>query len=88
VERAELIRNSKRICDNVLITIAEEELANMRVIASRTADEMLNLSGVKAAFVIYPHENSLCVSARSLGDVNVQLILDAEYEYSESLGVY
>ena len=36
----------------------------------------LNLAGVKAAFVVYPHENAVCVSARSLGDVNVQLILE------------
>ena len=77
VQRAELIKNSKHICENMLITKAENESANMRVVASRTADEMLNLAGVKAAFVVYPHENAVCVSARSLGDVNVQLILEA-----------
>ena len=38
---------------------------------------MLNLSGVKAAFIVYPHDGDTCVSARSLGDINVQLILEA-----------
>lgn len=76
INRAELIKEAKFVCDNVLITKAKSEYTNMRVTASQAADEMLNLSGVRAAFVVYPHENGVGVSARSLGDINVQLILE------------
>jgi len=37
---------------------------------------MLNIAGTKAAFVIYPIEENVYISARSLGDVNVQLIME------------
>ena len=37
---------------------------------------MLNLNGTAAAFVIYPVDGKMCVSARSLGNVNVQLIAE------------
>lgn len=77
IHRAELIKNAKPIHDNLLVTVAEEEYPNMRVLAAQTADEMLNLSGVKAAFIVYPNDGEINISARSLGDVNVQLILEA-----------
>ena len=76
IHRAELIKNAQLVNENIMVTLPEKEYPNMRVIAAQTADEMLNLSGVKAAFVVYPQENSVCVSARSLGEINVQVILE------------
>ena len=49
---------------------------NIRVISSMAADDMLNISGTKAAFVIYRIDNDIFISARSLGEVNVQLIME------------
>ena len=37
---------------------------------------MLNINGVNAAFVVYPSDDAVCVSARSLGEVNVQVIVE------------
>ena len=48
-----------------------------RVAASQAADELLNIEDVDASFVLYPSENSVNISARSLGRVNVQLIMEA-----------
>ncbi len=48
-----------------------------RVAASQAADELLNIEGVDASFVFYPGENGVNISARSLGRVNVQLIMEA-----------
>lgn len=76
VRRAELIKASKLMYDGILVTQATEAYPNIRVMASQTADEMLNLAGIKAAFVLYPAEGSICVSARSLGDINVQEIAE------------
>ena len=46
------------------------------MVASQAADEMLNIGNIKASFVVYPMDNAVGVSARSLGDVNVQLIVE------------
>jgi len=40
------------------------------------ADELLNISGIRASFVVYPSESGTSLSARSMGDVNVQFILE------------
>lgn len=50
--------------------------SNIRVVSSMAADDMLNISGIKAAFVIYRTDNEVFISARSLGEVNVQLIME------------
>lgn len=76
VHRAEIISKSVLVCDNILVSACDEEYPNMKVISAQAADEMLNLSGIKAAFVIYPTEDELSISARSLGDINVQVIAE------------
>ncbi len=76
VFRAEIIKNSEQVSENMLVSVCEEAYPNMKVISSQAADEMLNLSGIRAAFVIYPMDNEVCISARSLGDINVQVIME------------
>lgn len=76
IHRAEIIKNSSAVKNDILVSISSEVYENMRVISSQAADEMLNLSGIRAAFVIYLAENSVCISARSLGDINVQVITE------------
>ena len=49
----------------------------MRVIAAQAADELLNVSGVKASFVMFKSDGAVNISARSFGDINVQLIMEA-----------
>ena len=48
-----------------------------RVTASQAADELLTLKGVKASFVLYRSGEAVAMSARSQGDVNVQVSLEA-----------
>jgi len=48
-----------------------------RVTAAQASDELLTLKGVKASFVLYRSGSAVQMSARSLGDVNVQVILEA-----------
>ncbi len=61
---------------NLAIASTEEKYSNIRVVASSACDDLLNVRGVKASFVVYPIEGSACVSARSLGEENVQLICE------------
>lgn len=59
------------------IAIAVQEAEQDRIVAAQAADELLNVSGIQASIVVYATaEGGVVVSARSIGDVNVQLILE------------
>ena len=58
------------------IAIAALNTGTTRVLAGQAADELLNISEVAASFVLYPDGDRVMVSARSRGDVNVQMILE------------
>ena len=47
-----------------------------RIIAAQAADELLNISGIQASFVFYPDNGQVICSARSIGEANVQMILE------------
>lgn len=49
----------------------------MRIASAQAADELLSIQGVKASFVVFPAGGVVNISARSLGDINVQLIMEA-----------
>ena len=62
---------------NCMISIADKKIENLRVITAKAADDMLNINGVKASFVISEIKDDLVnISARSLGEENVQLITE------------
>ncbi len=58
------------------IAIAALNTSAPRALAAQAADELLNISGITASFVIYPDEEQVIVSARSIGKINVQVILE------------
>ena len=58
------------------IAIAALNTQTTRPLAAQAADELLNISGIAASFVLYPQDGQVIISARSLGDVNVQVILE------------
>jgi c-di-AMP phosphodiesterase-like protein len=59
------------------IAIAVPDETQDRVVAAQAADELLNISGVDASIVIATGSNGQCfASARSIGDVNSQLIME------------
>ena len=61
----------------IAVAKAYDRIENIRVVASQAADEMLNLNNIRASFVVYPQDNGIGVCARSLGNVNVQLIMES-----------
>ncbi len=70
------ILQSARLYRNT-IAIAAPETPQERVVAAQAADEMLNISGVQASVVLYPtKDGGVIISARSIGDVNVQVLLE------------
>ncbi|MBQ3124966.1 MAG: DHH family phosphoesterase [Clostridia bacterium] len=76
-KKAEIVGASELSGEDFAISRTYEMHPNMRVIASQAADEMLNLRKVKASAVVFPVEGGVGISARSLGTVNVQLIMES-----------
>ena len=58
------------------IAVAKLAETTTRVLASQAADELLNISGISASFVLYPDGERVIISARSIGETNVQVILE------------
>ncbi len=58
------------------IAIAAPEEVSDRVIPAQAADELLEISGINASFVVFPMGDRVNISARSAGDINVQLIVE------------
>ena len=58
------------------IAIAALNNGTSRVLAAQAADELLNIAGITGSFVLYPDGEQVIVSARSIGSVNVQMILE------------
>ena len=58
------------------LAIAALNTGTTRVLAAQAADELLNISGISASFVLYPDEGQVIISARSIGSANVQMILE------------
>ena len=70
VEKAEIIDNS------IAIAIYEEEDKNANIICAKAADELLTISDIAASFVMGKIDNKVYISGRSIGDINVQIILE------------
>lgn len=76
-EKSELV-GSADIYENCAIAYTDgEPTSSTRIAAAQAADELLSIQGVQASFVLFRTGNDVNISARSLGDVNVQVILEA-----------
>ena len=58
------------------IAVAALNTPTTRVLAAQAADELLNIAGISASFVLYPDNDQVIISARSIGSANVQMILE------------
>ena len=74
VERYSIIRHAEMFHDDIAIATVEEEVD--RVTAAKATDEMLTLRGVRASFVLFKKGEGVNLSARSLGEINVQIIME------------
>ena len=67
---------SARIHGECAIAVADFKSDDIRVVAPQAADELLGISGVGASFVIYKTGSTVNISGRSLGAINVQVIME------------
>lgn len=70
------IISSAQVYRNCAIAGVKEPLEHVKLVAPQAADELLNISGVDASFSIYEYDGGVSISARSMGAVNVQVIME------------
>lgn len=76
LHKAEVVRNSKIVFNKVAIGRLEKDMEDSVLIAAQSANDLLNINGVEASFVLTLFEGKVHISGRSLGNVSVQLILE------------
>ncbi len=74
-QKARLVSTAE-IYEGCAIASSDVTSNDLRVVAPQAADELLNISGVKAAFVLYQTDSTVNFSARSLGQINVQVVME------------
>lgn len=75
--KVDIVKTAEEITPDIAVARCYTKIPNIKVVASQAADEMLNINNVRASIVVYPLDGNACISARSLGDINVQLIMEA-----------
>ena len=70
VKKAEIVNNT------IAIAIYDKKEKDASLICAKAADELLTISDITASFVIGKLGNKICISGRSIGDINVQVILE------------
>ena len=73
---SEIVANSEIIDDNIAISIYNRDDQDTNIICAKAADELLTISNITASFVIGKMGEKIYISGRSIGDINVQLILE------------
>lgn len=75
-EIANIVKNAEMYDNSIAIAIYDKEDKDANLICAKAADELLTISDITASFVLGNVGDKVCISGRSIGDVNVQLILE------------
>ncbi len=73
---SDVIKNGEIINESIAISVCPPATKTPQLIAAQSADAFLGLSGIVAAFVLCEVNDEIYISGRSLGDINVQMILE------------
>ncbi len=73
---SEIVRDAEIVRDGIGISIYDKDDKDAGTICAKAADELLTISDITASFVIGDIGEKVCISGRSIGDINVQVILE------------
>ena len=73
---SEIVKKSEIIHETIAIATYDVQEKDTSLICAKAADELLTIGNITASFVLGQMENKICISGRSIGDVNVQVILE------------
>ena len=76
IAKADIIRTAVVYKENIALSYLYNECPDMSVAVAQAADELLDISGIEASFVLAKTEDKILISGRSLEKVNVQVILE------------
>lgn len=76
VKRSKIVASSVIYKDGIAISQWDEDEPQPNLITSKASDELLNIAGVTSSFVLCRSGNSISISGRSLGSINVQMVLE------------
>jgi c-di-AMP phosphodiesterase-like protein len=74
--RVEVVRNAKILKNGIAVSRVPKGMENSALIAAQASDSLLTIRGIAASFVISMQEDVAIISGRSLGSINVQLIME------------
>ena len=75
-EIAEIVKKAEFVTDSIAISICEKEDESTNILCAKAADELLTISNITASFVMGVMDGKVFISGRSIGDINVQIILE------------
>jgi c-di-AMP phosphodiesterase-like protein len=73
---ADIVKNAEIINNSIGISVYNEKDKNANLICAKAADELITISDITASFVLGKMGDKICISGRSIGDINVQVILE------------
>ena len=73
---SDIVSKSEIMNDTIAISEYDEDDPDANIIAAKAADELLTIGGITASFVLGKIDNKIYISGRSIGDINVQIILE------------
>lgn len=74
-DKSEVVKNAA-MYENCAVGVIDFECENVRIVASQAADELLNIDDVIASFTVFKTGDTINISARSYGELNVQLVME------------
>ncbi len=74
-DKSEVVKSAAMYGESA-IGVVDFEADDVRIVASQAADELLNIDGVHASFVLFKTDDTVNISARSYGEINVQLVME------------
>lgn len=74
--RARVVQQAQIVADGVALAVCPEDMPNAALIAAQAADALISIKGIEASFVLAYGDGRIMVSGRSLGEINVQIILE------------
>ena len=76
VKIADIVKKAEIVNETIAIAINNKKTKDASLICAKSADELLTISNVTASFVLGYMGDKICISGRSIGDINVQIILE------------
>lgn len=74
--RAEVVRHAEVYKGAFAISVCPGKMDSPTIVGAQTADELLNIIGIKASFVLTEYQGKIFISSRSIDEINVQLIME------------